>query len=226
MTPLVSIVTGTFNRASLLRRAIKSVLGQTYSNLEYWVSSDGSTDETPDVIREFNDPRLHFIDEGKSSYYTVNRNRGVKRSTGETICFLDDDNWWEPNFIEEHMKVHKSPDVAITYSGRVIHEGDDIMLTQFIKYNGQTEYLNGLVDVGDLMFKRELFKGFSEEKDRIGYCSDLQAIDQVMEGNPQMKMVLIPKYLHHYLSTENNMTHRKLADRAKGEYNEEEQWKM
>jgi len=51
-------------------------------------------------------------------------------------------------------------------------------------------------------------------------------VDAVLEAHPEMKMVLIPKFLHNYRAHSGSMTQRKLADRAKGIFREEEQWKL
>jgi glycosyltransferase involved in cell wall biosynthesis len=60
-TPLVSVILPTYNRASLLGRAIRSVLAQTYTNLELIVVDDCSPDATRDVVRSFDDPRLRYL---------------------------------------------------------------------------------------------------------------------------------------------------------------------
>lgn len=229
---MISIITSTYNRSHLVGKAIESVLSQTYKDWQYWITDDGSTDKTKKVVKKYlTDPRIHYINEGHSKYYTVNRNRGVKRATGELLCVLDDDNWWEPTFLEEHERVHQQKDVAITYSGRIVHFMDKGISEKvpLVKYIGITDPLNGVLDIGDLMFKTKLVKEvgmFSEELDLIGYCSDLRLVDAVLEAHPEMKMVLIPKYLHNYRAHSGSMTQRKLNDRAKGIFREEEQWKL
>ncbi|OGK67150.1 hypothetical protein A2377_00750 [Candidatus Roizmanbacteria bacterium RIFOXYB1_FULL_41_27] len=205
---------------------------QTYKDFEYLIIDDGSTDKTRKVVKKYLvDPRIHYVNEGKQEYYTHVRNIGVKRATGRLICFLDDDNWWEPTFLEDHERVHRQKDVAVTYSGRIVHFVDKGVSEKvpLVKYMGTTDALNGVLDVGDLMFKTALVKEvgmFSKEKDMIGYCSDLRLVDAVLEAHPEMKMVLIPKFLHNYRAHSGSMTQRKLADRAKGIFREEEQWKL
>lgn len=61
LSPLVSVVIPSYNRAALLPRAITSVLTQTFSDLECIVVDDGSTDQTEQVVAEFQDPRLRVI---------------------------------------------------------------------------------------------------------------------------------------------------------------------
>src|SRR5690349_21057547 len=83
--PLVSVIMPTHNREALLPRAIKSVLDQTYRNLELFVIDDASTDNTPAVVRRFDDPRLHYIRLEKNSRAAAARNVGIKASKGELL---------------------------------------------------------------------------------------------------------------------------------------------
>jgi glycosyltransferase involved in cell wall biosynthesis len=62
MTPLVSVVMPTYNHAAYVRQAMESVLGQAGVALELLVEDDGSSDGTPDMVRQVQDPRVHFTD--------------------------------------------------------------------------------------------------------------------------------------------------------------------
>src|SRR6266540_1479939 len=89
--PSVSVVIPTYNRASLLREAIDSVLNQTFNDLELIIVDDGSTDNTEEVVHSFTDHRLMYLkqqNEGASSA----RNAGIQAATGEFIAFLDSDD--------------------------------------------------------------------------------------------------------------------------------------
>jgi len=223
----VSVVITTYNRKGLLDNAIQSVLRQTYKNIELTVTDDGSTDGTDKYIKKYKND-LIYINEGHSKYYTVNRNRGVHRATGKYIAFLDDDNWWEETFMEKHLD-YRAPDVAITYSGRRVYEASTIYKIPLPLYEGYTENLNRVLDIGDLMFVRKHVVevgGFDEEKDKIGYCSDMKLVDRILKNHPHDKMVRVPYYLHNYTSLPDDMTHRKLKDRKEGKYKEEQQWKF
>ena len=90
----VSVVIPTYNRASLLKRAIKSVLCQTYPDFEVIIVDDGSTDNTEEVIRSFDDKRVKYIKLKKNKGYPVALNKGVKTAKGEYIGFLDSDDEW------------------------------------------------------------------------------------------------------------------------------------
>ena len=108
-TPLVSIITPTFNRASLIGRAISSVQRQTFSNWQMIVVDDGSTDHTVDVVRSRaeRDPRIRLVQSvTNSGMPAVARNLGIHQAQGQLIAFLDSDDWWWAQHLEAHVRAH------------------------------------------------------------------------------------------------------------------------
>lgn len=106
---LVSIIIPTYKRATTLNRAIASVLGQTYKNIEVLVVSDNEPDDeyttlARTTVESFNDPRAHLIVQEKHINGAVARNVAIRQAKGEYIAFLDDDDWWELNKIDEQIK--------------------------------------------------------------------------------------------------------------------------
>jgi glycosyltransferase involved in cell wall biosynthesis len=110
--PLVSVIIPTHNRASMLPRAIRSVQRQTYPHLEIIVIDDASVDNTPEVVKSFEDPRIHYIRHDTNRGGSASRNTGIRAATGEYIAFLDDDDEWEPEKTEEQLKVIRDYDAV------------------------------------------------------------------------------------------------------------------
>jgi len=83
----------------MLRRAIQSVLKQTYTNVEIIVSDDGSTDETPKVMRDYCQKYkgIKYLRSKKSNGACHARNKAILASTGEFVTGLDDDDEFLPN---------------------------------------------------------------------------------------------------------------------------------
>ena len=100
--PQVSVVVPTYNRAALLPRAVRSVLGQTCADFELLVVDNGSTDDTPSLEREFRDERVRWrrVEERGVS---VARNAAIAEALGTWVAFLDDDNEWLPTFLERQL---------------------------------------------------------------------------------------------------------------------------
>jgi len=115
---MVSVVIPTYNRANKIERAVRSVLNQTYSDLECIVVDDGSTDNTQQVVEAIIDPRLKYarLPEGKGA--NAARNYGVSISTGEYIAFQDSDDVWKAEKLEKQLALlnqHKADIVSCTY---------------------------------------------------------------------------------------------------------------
>jgi glycosyltransferase involved in cell wall biosynthesis len=97
--PLFTIIMATYNRANILPRAIRSVLTQTYQNLELLIVDDGSTDNTEEIVRSFKDSRIVYYKQENRGVLAA-RNRGLDLGTGEYITLLDDDDELVPNALE------------------------------------------------------------------------------------------------------------------------------
>lgn len=99
---LVSVVITTHNRVKLLKRAINSVLNQTYKNIEIIIADDASTDNTEEIIQEYKlkYDNIIYIKHKKTMGANVGRNNAIKASNGEFIAGLDDDDEFTPDRIE------------------------------------------------------------------------------------------------------------------------------
>ena len=107
--PTVSVIIPTYNRAHLVGRAIQSVLNQTYQDFELIIIDDSSTDNTEDIIKEFQkkDERIKYIRHDKNKGGSAARNTGIKVAKGEYIAFLDCDDEWLPEKLEKQIKTMK-----------------------------------------------------------------------------------------------------------------------
>jgi len=116
--PTVSVIIPTYNRAHLVGRAIRSVLNQTYQDFEIIVVDDGSTDNTEEVVKGFNDDRIRYIWHDENRGGAAARNTGIKAAQGEYIAFLDSDDEWLPEKLEKQVKAFEDalPDVGVVYT--------------------------------------------------------------------------------------------------------------
>lgn len=97
-----SVIIPTYNRADLLRRSLKSLSSQTYKNFEVIVCDDGSTDNSKDVIKEFeNLLDLTYLYESNWGGPARPRNIGIHHAKGEWIAFLDADDYWTEHKLEK-----------------------------------------------------------------------------------------------------------------------------
>lgn len=103
---MVSVVIPTRNRASLLSRAIDSILNQTYRDWECIIVDGQSSDNTYQVVHSFKDERIiYLLNKSGNCSASANRNAGIKIARGNYIAFLDDDDEWMPEKLEKQVKL-------------------------------------------------------------------------------------------------------------------------
>src|ERR671925_70444 len=98
----ISVITAVLNNGRYIEDCIKSVLGQTYSNLEYIIVDGGSTDGTLDVIRMYKDRISKLISEPDSGIYDA-MNKGIRIATGDVIGFLHSDDFYADEEVIEKV---------------------------------------------------------------------------------------------------------------------------
>lgn len=94
--PKISIITPTFNQAKYIEHTILSIINQQYPNLEYIIIDGGSTDETIDIIRKYEDRISFWVSEKDNGLYDA-INKGFKKATGEIFAWLNSDDIYLPN---------------------------------------------------------------------------------------------------------------------------------
>lgn len=102
--PLVSVITPTFNGEKTIKRSIKSVLSQTYPNIELIIVNDSSQDNTVEVVKGIKDERIQIYSLSKKRNGSIARNFGIKHAKGQYIAFLDDDDEWIDKKIEKQIQ--------------------------------------------------------------------------------------------------------------------------
>jgi len=114
--PLISVIIPLYNKGPYVERAIQSVLTQSIQDFEIIVVEGGSTDNSLEVVRKFDDPRLHVItqvDKGVSAA----RNEGVHIAESDFIAFLDADDEWMLDFIETLLRLKDNyPDTGVYFT--------------------------------------------------------------------------------------------------------------
>lgn len=103
-----------YNKAPYVRKAVESVVSQTYRDWELVVVDDGSSDDSAEVVGLVDDPRIRLVRQANAGVGAA-RNRGVSESGAPYLCFLDADDWWEPTFLEEMAGLMERHPDAGTY---------------------------------------------------------------------------------------------------------------
>lgn len=112
----VSIIIPTYNRASIIKDSVLSVLNQTYDAYEILIIDDGSVDNTETVINSLNDDRIRYIKLPENRGVAAARNEGIRNAIYEYIAFQDSDDNWKPDKLEKQMAYFKTkPQAALLY---------------------------------------------------------------------------------------------------------------
>jgi glycosyltransferase involved in cell wall biosynthesis len=101
--PTVTVIIPNYNNAAVIRRAIDSVLAQSFSDFELLVVDDASTDESLAVIRTYDDPRLRLLVNEENVGVAGVWNRAVREARGEWVALLDSDDSWQPEKLSRQM---------------------------------------------------------------------------------------------------------------------------
>jgi glycosyltransferase involved in cell wall biosynthesis len=113
--PIVSVIILTYQRAYWVKEAIESVLSQTYKDYEIIVINDGSTDNTAEVLSQFQN-NIKIIEQ-KNKGVAAARNIAINNSQGRYIAFLDDDDIWLPTKLEKQIMLLEANDkIGLIYS--------------------------------------------------------------------------------------------------------------
>jgi len=129
--PLVSVIIPTYNRGELISRTIESALAQSWQNIEVIVVDDASTDNTRTVVEHFIDPKIKYFCLEKNSGPSTARNTGVNRSQGQFVTFLDSDDGWNTQKIEQQLaaiRQQADPGNVVCYTKAIIVQDNNTSL--------------------------------------------------------------------------------------------------
>jgi glycosyltransferase involved in cell wall biosynthesis len=122
MAPLFSIILPTYNRAKMVRTALKTVQYQTMGDWECLVVDDGSTDGTREALEEFKgDPRIRVLRSDGNRGMNASRNSAIAESRGKLVTFLDSDDLWLPRRLEGFRdRLEGSPEAGFLFSNAYV----------------------------------------------------------------------------------------------------------
>ncbi len=180
--PLVSVLIPTYNRAEYLREALASAVRQDYSNIEILVIRDGG-DRIDDVIRQFNDPRIVFINRNENRGIAFTLNEGLARAAGKYICYLGNDDLYYHNHIGTLVDaLENQTDCGVAYSDlyrtycRIRHDGTREVLSKVVEVSRDFDrfvmlYFNHALHVS-LMHRHDLVERIGRYNEQLNVLID------------------------------------------------------
>lgn len=175
-----SIVIPNYNSEEFIRQCIDSVLNQTYKDFELIIVDDMSTDNSIEIIKTYNDPRIKLIELKEKRYNGGTRNEGVSNAIGEYLLFLDCDDWFYSNNCLEEINniIEKSHTdlIRLPYHFVEIGEGNVMLHEKDLDELANTVF----VAPWTKCIKRELFVPFPENtliEDVVQHIAQIDVIE-------------------------------------------------
>lgn len=116
MNKKVSVIIPVYNKEKYIYKCIDSVINQSYKNLEIIIIDDCSSDNSLNIICNFMDKRIKVIKLENNMGVSYSRNIGIKNSSGDYICFLDADDYWNRSKIEKQIRFINKKNCSFIYS--------------------------------------------------------------------------------------------------------------
>lgn len=150
----VSVIIPVYNIENYLKQCLDSIVNQTLPDIQIICVDDGSTDASPQILSEYaaKDKRFQIITQ-KNAGPGAARNVGLERATGKYLIFLDSDDWFESNFLEQMLN-------------KAIETDADITICQTVEFDSDT----GKERSAQWMLKKQLLPGNVFSPDDISKC--------------------------------------------------------
>lgn len=168
---MFSVIIPLYNKEASISETIQSVLNQTFKDFELVIVNDGSTDNSPEIAQQIKDERIRLIHQ-KNKGVSSARNNGIRNAKYEWIAFLDADDKWSDNFLEEiHKAIKDCPEEKIFVGGQRIyyhHKSErynnphlpDEDKTDIVNYYLVISKYNPPMHSSNVVIKKEMFDKF------------------------------------------------------------------
>lgn len=168
---MISVIIPTFNRGVSIRKAITSVLKQSYRDIECIVVDDGSTDGTGEVVRSIKDGRVRYIRYEKNCGACHARNVGIDNALGEYLAFQDSDDDWVETKLEEQLSFLQSVNADLVFCQLQSREKEKV------KYYPTNKMPEGLIThqqaMSSFMGSTQTFLGKAECIRKVRFDEDM-----------------------------------------------------
>lgn len=186
--PLVSVVMPVYNCATYLPEALVSLLIQTFTDFEIIAVNDGSTDDSPEILKRFAkfDSRIKIIDQ-KNGGIVKALNHGIEKARGQYIARMDGDDISFPNRFKEQVAIlEKSPDIVLVAGDfEVIDESSQTIYREQVapdnEFIQRAFYLRNAIAHGSVMFRKSALNSVGYYSDAYGPTEDMELWMRLLE---------------------------------------------
>lgn len=210
---LVTVIITTYKRPYMLKKAIKSVLSQTYKNWEMIVVDDNrpnskDREATKNIMKEYyNNKKIKYLKHKCNKGYPAARNTGIKSAKGKYIALLDDDDIWLPEKLQLQLKKIDDEEVGLVYSrslrikrnGEIYKNVDENMLSGYV----YEDILINNIPTSNVIIKKECFQKVGLYDERFPAKGDHDMFTRIAE---KYKVAYVDKPLIKFRTHENRIS--------------------
>ena len=177
-TDLVDIILPNYNKAKYLKETLDSIVSQSFKNFKIYVIDDCSKDSSIDVIKKYSDKRIILKQLKKNKGVSFCRNLGVRQSVSKYICFVDSDDYWHENKLENQIKFMEKFNHDFTYTDYIpfTENQNGKKFKKRVSVPEQFDFKkfvnNSSIAMSTVMLKRSIIKKLRFKKLKI--CEDYQ----------------------------------------------------
>lgn len=230
--PTVSVVMSVYNCEAFVGEAVDSILAQTFTDFEFIIIDDGSTDATLDVLNGYADKRIKLTSR-KNKGLVASLNEGIDRANGEYIARQDADDWSAPNRLELQIKQAKATRSAVIGSAFAMIDLQGKVVGYQAAYEDNASIQTQLrvsnpFGHGSILMRRDVVQDIGKYRKSVGPVEDY---DLWIRLAPTVSMSGINEVLYFWRVNPSGISHRQTsrqvqsAERLKRAYNIAADWK-
>ena len=202
----------TYNSEQYLSKSIESILNQTYKDFEFLILDDGSTDNTPEIVKNYSkkDKRIKFYKNDKNLGLTPSLNALIQSSSGNVIARQDSDDISRENRIQSQIKFLEENNLdactSLAISQQSLKKVNN--LKSYLPLNFVIKYRNPFIH-GSLILKKNVLNEVGNYDERFKYAQDYKLMTDLIKSNYKVKIL---KKVLYELNTENNISTNKKSE--------------
>ena len=182
----IDVIIPTYNREASVKRAIDSVLNQSYKNFFLIIVDDGSTDQTKSLLENYKDhPQIKILNQ-ENRGVSAARNFGISNSNSEWIAFLDSDDEWLPHKLQTQVEfVKKNLEYSFIHSEEIWYR-NNVRVNPKLKHskNSNDLFLRSLefclISPSTVLMKRDLFNKYGPFNEDFVVCEDFDLWNKIL----------------------------------------------
>lgn len=200
--PKISIVTPSYNQGHFIEQTILSVIGQGYPNLEYIIIDGGSTDNTVEVIKKYNDKITYWVSE-KDNGQSHALNKGLAHCTGDIFNWINSDDYFEPGTffkLANYFIGNKSVNIVSGWCNCFTNDTSEISFKSRTSYfeNVETTLIQQKINQPASFYKLPIIKELGGINKDLHYCMDLDLWFRYLVQFGQKNILLVEDTFAHF----------------------------